>query len=231
MKRIYGNKKVNSAILKSTMGNQQSLRQITDKTAEVLGDGVSGDIVECGVWMGGCSAAIAQTLLDRNDIRKLHLFDSFDDICEPLPIDGKKLLKQVGGREHAQGRLVPVKGFYKNRRLVGPGNEQHVENLITNVVKYPASELHIYKGWFQDTIIPSRKHIDKIAFLYLDCDLYSSIKFCLENLYDKLSPNGMIVIDDYNHYPGCRKAVNEFIKQHNIKVKLDPVGYACWRKL
>ena len=224
------NKKINLLIRKSTMYNENTLNFMRNKIKDIITRKIEGDIVECGVWMGGCSAAIAQTLLAHKDERVLHLFDSFDDICEPLPIDGKKLIKQVGGIKNAQGRLRPVKGFYKKRKLSGPGNEKHVHDLLTKIVGYPKEKVKIHKGWFQNTMVPCSKEIEKIALLFLDCDLYISIKLCLENLYSKLSKGGIIMIDDYNNYSGCKKAVDDFLKEQKIHVKFNTVDLACWIK-
>jgi len=221
---------IDAVIKKSTM-NQTGLAFIQSKVIELVNKKVQGDIVECGVWMGGTSAKIAQMLLEYKDDRVIRLFDSFDDICEPLPLDGARLIKQVGGSKNAQGRLQPVKGFYRKRKLSGPGNAKYVYNLMTKVVGYPKNRVKIYKGWFQHTLAPYSKRIDKIALLMLDCDLYVSIKICLEHLYKKLVPGGIIIIDDYYYYDGAKLAVDEYIKDYKVNVTIPKLGkYVCWTK-
>lgn len=216
------------AIRQSSMLPQEALDQIRDNVIRVVKNNVIGDMVECGVWMGGSAATMAKTLLELGEDRIIRLFDSFDDICEPTAIDGARFIKQVGGMYNAQGRLQPVKGFYKKRGLSGPGNRKHVFDLLTKVVGYREDRVKIYKGWFQKTIKQYSERIDNIAILVLDCDLYVSIKLCLDYLYDKVVSGGIIMIDDYHYYDGCTKAVDEFVKARNIV--FEDTNLSCWTK-
>ena len=65
---------------------------------------------------------------------------------------------------------------------------------------------------------------NKIALLHLDMDIYSSTKFALNKLYKKMSPNGIILIDDYSTVEGATKAVDEFLKK-NKKLKLNKLKF------
>lgn len=218
------------AIINSTMLSSVGLDFIRDKTLEVNRKGIAGDIVECGCWMGGSAGMIAHTLLENKDERIIRLFDSFNDPPEPTILDGEKLIKQSGGLKNTTGKLKPILGFYKKRRLSGPGNAKYVYNLLTKVIEYPKEKVKIYKGWFQDTLYPYSKRIDKIALLILDCDLYASIKICLEYLYDKLVPGGIIIIDDYYYYAGAKLAVDEFLKQRQLTPAIPKSGHIWWCK-
>ena len=176
--------------------------------------GIAGDYVECGVWKGGSVALMALANLAYGDSRRrLHLFDAFDDICEPDPeVDGARALAEVSrfaGREKASlsGQLAPVKGFYDH--MGGAGQLGEVKRLMEHEVGYDPAHLVYHKGWFQDTLPVAE--IDRIAVLRLDGDWYASTKVCLEHLYDKVVPGGFVIIDDYGCYDGCRKAVDEFI--------------------
>jgi O-methyltransferase len=86
-----------------------------------------------------------------------------------------------------------------------------------------STRVHLVKGWFADTL--PKREIVPIALLHLDCDLYESVKLCLEQLYDDVIKGGCIVIDDYGCWEGCQKAVNEFIERRNLKVELIKVDY------
>lgn len=61
---------------------------------------------------------------------------------------------------------------------------------------------------------------------HLDCDWYESVKVCLDHLYDRVSPGGLIQIDDYGHWKGARKAVNEFFLRRSIEVRLRRLDYS-----
>ena len=65
---------------------------------------------------------------------------------------------------------------------------------------------------------------NKIALLHLDMDIYSSTKFALNKLYKKMSPNGIILSDDYSTVEGATKAVDEFLKK-NKKLKLNKLKF------
>ena len=64
-----------------------------------------------------------------------------------------------------------------------------------------------------------------IAVLHLDGDWYDSVKVCLEHFYDRVSPGGIIQIDDYGHWQGARKAVDEFMATRHITVPLRYLDY------
>lgn len=226
--RAMKKEKLNRIIRKNTMFGVESLEFIRNKFIYVLKRKISGDVVECGVWRGGCSAMLANTAIRFKSLKTFHLFDIFDDICEPTLIDGPKLINEIGGQKHAMGRLLPIKGVYD--RLGGPGKVENVYKLLTSMVGYPKEKINIYKGWFQHTVVPDSKNIKKISFLMLDGDLYASIKVCLENLYDKVVPGGIVFIDDYFRYDGCKLAVDEFIKNRKLKVKFLQSDRACWKK-
>lgn len=86
-------------------------------------------------------------------------------------------------------------------------------------------ELHV--GWFDVTIPPYRSKIDKIAYLHVDCDLYSSTVCIFENLGDKLMDGAVIVFDEYFCYPGFEaheyKAFAEYLAETGKKVE----WFAC----
>jgi hypothetical protein len=74
--------------------------------------------------------------------------------------------------------------------------------------------VHLVPGWFQDTL--QNAPVESISLLHLDGDWYESVKMCLDSLYDKVSPGGAIQFDDYGHWAGARKAVDEFMMNRRI---------------
>ena len=64
----------------------------------------------------------------------------------------------------------------------------------------------------------------KISFLHLDLDVYEPTKFVLNTLYNKVSKNGVILIDDYGQVKGATKATNEFLKK-NKKLKIKTLKF------
>jgi O-methyltransferase len=175
---------------------------------------LAGDFVECGVWKGGAVGLMALVNVKHGKMRRhVHLFDSFEEICEPdEAIDGPRAINEVkmwakhGG---TQGRLVPLKGIYDHRG--GPGTIQENAHLLQHTIGYDPRYIHFHKGWFQHTLPARHSDIEKIAILRIDADWYASTKVCLEFLFDKVISGGFVIIDDYGAYDGCRKAVDEFL--------------------
>ncbi|MEO9145234.1 MAG: TylF/MycF/NovP-related O-methyltransferase [Ginsengibacter sp.] len=194
---------------------------------------IEGSFVECGVWKGGAIGIMAKANLDFGKTRReIHLFDAFDDICPPdAKIDGEKAVKdakEIMGLENEKemkGQLDSVKGAYD--KLGGHGTIEICNKLLVDIIKYPVTKINYHKGWFQDTIPITKNTITDIAILRLDGDWYDSIKICLENLYDKVTKGGLVVIDDYGYYEGCTKAVDDFLERRGVKTFLSYSRVGC----
>ena len=84
-------------------------------------------------------------------------------------------------------------------------------------------KIHFIKGKVEDTI--PKEAPEKIAILGLDTDWYESTKHELENLFPKLSSGGILIIDDYGHFKGSKKAVDEYFEKNKIKYFLNRIDY------
>lgn len=82
--------------------------------------------------------------------------------------------------------------------------------------RFGAGAIRLVPGWFEDTLPAHAPRIGPIAILRLDNDWYKSTRFCLEQLYDRVARNGVVIIDDYHTFTGCRRAVDEFRAQRGI---------------
>ena len=176
--------------------------------------GLPGAYVECGVWKGGAGGMMALANLAFGATRRpIHLFDAFDDICEPDPEkDGEKALAGVerwAGRDRATltGAMEPLTGIYD--RFGGPGDAAEVRAFVGEALGYGTEHVITHKGWFRDTLPVS--DTGPIAILRLDGDWYASTMECLTHLYDRVVPGGFVIFDDYGCYDGCRRAVDEFL--------------------
>ena len=104
-----------------------------------------------------------------------------------------------------------------------------MQDVKTLFEKLKIVNYRIIKGWFQDTLPQNIDKIGNIAILRLDGDWYESTKVCLEYLYDNVVEGGYILVDDYNFWPGCKKAVDEFFDNRKIFpniIKVDLSGIA-----
>lgn len=186
-------------------------------TRQLNRDNVDGDFLELGVARGGCAALIGKAIFDTDEPerpqRNLWLFDSFEGLPDPTD-DDYDVVKGEGTGEHVH---VLTKGSCL-------GTLEEVRKLMLNIMGFPEDRVIFVKGWFQDTIPLYRDHIQKIALLRIDGDWYESTKCCLEGLYDKVVAGGAVIIDDYASCYGCQKAVDEFIINRKIKVKIELDG-------
>ncbi|MGH7933522.1 MAG: TylF/MycF/NovP-related O-methyltransferase [Candidatus Binataceae bacterium] len=173
---------------------------------------ISGSMVECGVRAGGASAmmALAHMASSKTAQRPLDLFDCFDGALPATDEDGatvKQLVEMWNTQPHCS-----------------PDTSKH---LILNQIGYPQALLRQHIGYFQDTLPQEADALGPIALLRLDGDLYESTKVCLEYLYDHVAANGIIVIDDYGAFAGCRKAVDKFVARLTSPImlhRIDCVG-------
>jgi hypothetical protein len=212
-----------------TMVTKSALRSLYDQLVFCEASVLPGDYVECGVWKGGAVGLMALVNLTHGKLRRhIHLFDSFDDICEPdASIDGERAVREVrmwSEKGEAKGRLVPLKGIYD--RKGGHGTIEECSALLAKI-GYDANHLYFHKGWFQQTLPEAHASIEKIAILRLDADWYASTKVCLEYLFNKVVPGGFVIFDDYGAYEGCAKAVDEFLLPLSNRYYLNYVNQDC----
>lgn len=177
---------------------------------------VAGAFVECGVWKGGAIGVMAAVADKAKSNRKTWLFDSFEGLPEPTKKDGGTAIIYAANRDSGKLRSI--------EKCVGPLED--VKKLFFSVLKLNPENIYIRKGWFQDTLPKEKQNVGPIALLRLDADWYESTKCALDNLYDNVVPGGYVLVDDYGHWEGCKKAVDEFLAKRNLSVKFIPIDYA-----
>lgn len=213
-----------------TMQNDERLTILYQQAVYCEKNNIKGSFIECGVWKGGAVGLMALANLKYGKSRRdIHLFDCFQDACEPDELkDGKRVLdeiKKYGGAEaKTQGNLKPNEGIYDF--LGGHGTVEGNKELIEKVIGYDPAFVKYHKGYFQQTLPIVAPQINEIAILRLDGDFYDSIRVCLDYLYSKVVSGGFVIIDDYFYYKGCTEAVDDFLKENNITVYLHHADYA-----
>lgn len=176
---------------------------------------IGGAFVECGVWRGGCVAVMADVSHKFKSNRKIWAFDSFKGLPEPTEKDGINAIRFALNR--SSGKLVSI-----NQCVA---SVEDVNKILFSILKLDKRNIFIEKGWFQETLPKAKSRIENIAILRVDCDWYESVRCCLDNLYDNLITGGYLIIDDYGHWEGCKKAVDEFLESRKIKVRLNKIDY------
>lgn len=181
------------------------MKQVEDiETAEILKNAqeclsAPGDFVELGCYEGDTSLLLAELLKKHNSDKKLWLYDSFEGLPQKQEEDASE-----AGKNFVEGALFVSKREVKQRFLRA--------NLKLPIIK---------KAWFCE--LDREKDLpEKIAFAFLDGDLYQSIKDSFIKIDGKLSQNGIIMVHDYNNaeLPGVTKAVDEYLQDKNYKTSL-----------
>jgi O-methyltransferase len=172
---------------------------------------IPGDVVECGVWRGGSMQAAARTLLSVGDTsRDLHLFDTFDGMPPPTERDVRRSDERTAEELLAeQTRERGPVWAVATLEDVKEGFQQ---------VPYPSERIHFVQGRVEETIPEAAP--EQISILRLDTDWYESTRHELEHLYPRLSPGGVLLLDDYGYWEGAREAVDEFLDQTGERLLL-----------
>lgn len=205
-------------VRRNTMSSFERLATLWQQVAHLDRYSIQGALVECGVWKGGSAGMMALSHLGATGgkpSRELHLFDSFEGLPEPGKLDGTKADSYSGHR--MDGKMEAI------GKCVGPIED--VERLLFREIGYPEKLVRFHKGWFQDTIHAGLREPSRIALLRLDGDWYESTKVCLDHLYDRVVPGGIVVMDDYGHWEGCKRATDEFIARLGKPVYLHHIDY------
>jgi hypothetical protein len=205
-------------VRRNTMTTPRRIAALCDGVEHVVAEGVPGAVVECGVWKGGSMMAAALTLLRLGaGDRDLYLFDTFQGMPPPTDDDVFSAYDGYSPRRHWRRRR---RSETQNAWHYVPVGEVRAALLSTG---YPAERVHLVEGRVEETLPGAAP--DAIAVLRLDTDWYESTKHELEQLYPRLSPGGVLVLDDYGHYEGARRAVDEYFDEHGGRPLLTRVDY------
>jgi hypothetical protein len=185
-----------------TMTSVERMYALWQAVGHVVIHDVPGDVVECGVWRGGSSMLAALALLTRGvDDRGLWLFDTFEGMSDPTEhdVEAQTGLRVEQHWEHLRHQ--------RESHLVAYASLREVQTNMA-MIPYPEQHVHFVQGKVEDTL-PAQAP-ERIALLRLDTDWYASTRHELEQLWDRLQPGGVLIIDDYGHWAGARQAVDEF---------------------
>lgn len=200
-----------------TMTSVERMYALYKATEYIIKNNIPGDFVECGVWRGGSTLLIIKTLQKFNVTdRKIWLFDTFEGMSAPTNND-----KDFSNKSAE----ILLRQEKKN-------NESYIwayatlEDVQTNInlAAYPSNLVNYVKGKVEDTL-PQKKYFDSCALLRLDTDWYESTKIELEYLYPSLVTKGVLIIDDYGYWQGCKKAVDEYFEKLNFFPLLQRIDF------
>lgn len=185
-----------------TLCGNARLRALYQAVRQTVTEGVPGDVVECGTARGGSAALIGLSLKQMGADWRLWVFDTFEGLPAP-DVTGPDWEEGRGYTGRFRGSLEEVRELFKKCGIL--------------------SKATFVKGLFIDTLPGCG--VQAISLLHIDCDWYESVKLCLDTFYERVSSGGIIQIDDYGHWEGARKAVDEFLKNHPQEVRIRYVDY------
>ena len=190
-----------------TMQTFASVYEMEDLIREADARKIPGAVVETGCWKGGLGAYMARFG------REVWIFDSFEGLPELTQEDAD---------------LAASKHLALNTKT---GYISVPEACVQEISAKLGVKPRVVKGWFDATLPASKAAIGPIAILRMDGDTYGSTMQTLDALYDSVSPGGMVVIDDYFDFEGCRHAIYDFFAKRGISpaIHMYPYGrpYFC----
>lgn len=198
------------------------LLAVVDAVRYSVARGIPGAFAECGVWRGGSVLAMILALqeLDVAD-RDIYLYDTFEGMTEPTALDTSDVSRPAldsWNEARREGRRPWDYVF---------GAEVFDEDAVRALLLdtgYPAQRLRFVRGPVEATIpavVP-----DTLALLRLDTDWYESTRHELAHLFPRLNAGGVLIVDDYGHWHGARRAVDEYFATEHAPLLLSRTDYA-----
>ncbi len=197
-----------------TMTSIERRYALLQAVRHLMREKIEGAIVECGVWRGGSMMLVAKVLQDAGISRELYLYDTFEGMPPPSEED-----QDATGTPASILLRKEVCNRYESHLWAVASLEDVRRNLAST--GYPETSLNFILGRVEQTIpatIPP-----SIALLRLDTDWYESTAHELDHLYPRVVSGGIIIIDDYGHWKGARKAVDEFIQKCPDRIFLNRI--------
>jgi hypothetical protein len=244
-----------------TMIGMQRLNSLQACIEDVVRDHVPGDLIETGSYRGGATIFM-RAVLKAHQVRNRRVFvcDTFvppspgQPLLLIMPII--QALAAIPGRGWQRQLFMflqrlpkkyqafpdledPSDEFVKFvmwnlRNPVAFNREEHtnLDVVKSNFAKYGLldDQVVFLQGFFADTL--PQAPIEQLAIVRLDGDTYESTWDAISVLYPKLSPGGYLIVDDYQSFSDCEKAIQEYREQHDIQEEIVPIDNlaVCWRK-
>ena len=201
-----------------TMLSRERLFDLYLSVKYAIANKIEGDIVEVGCWGGGAVAVALSTLNnsaqnENNLIRTVWGFDTFEGHPEPnadeVDVWGNNQLKLF--------KEFEIRGENWRKSSFDDAT-QNIRSICDNV-----DNLRLIKGRAEFTVPQSQ--ISKVSILRIYVDWYEPTLISLQHLYPKVSPGGVVIVDDYGHHSGSRRAVDEFFG--STHPKYTHIDYSC----
>lgn len=172
---------------------------------------IPGHVVECGVYKGASLVRFAtfREILESPYSRKIVGFDAFGR----FPQDGEDAANQafIERFSAAGGDGISRESFLDVLAHKGFENVELIEgDICSTVPRYVTQHSEL-----------------KIALLHVDVDVYRPTQVIMDNMFDRIVPGGLLVLDDYGTVSGETQAVDEFFhkKKSHLKIEKLPISH------
>jgi O-methyltransferase len=216
-------RRIVEAALPHTLTGIPRLLSLVDAVRYCVAREIVGAFAECGVWRGGSVLTMILTLQDLGSAdRDIYLYDTFEGMTEPTALDLSPVDPPAleTWREAEEANQRPWPGHF------GPDafNEDQVRATLL-ATGYPEERLHFVRGPVEETIPDAVP--DRLALLRLDTDWYESTRHELQHLFPLLTRGGVLIVDDYGHWEGARRAVDEYFSTEHPPLLLNRIDYTA----
>ena len=207
-----------AAVRSFSMTSAERIWSLVQAVAYVEDEHIPGALVECGVWRGGSVMAMARKLVALGSCdRTIWLYDTFEGMTAPTANDVEATTGQL-----AEQLMASTEVGDGNNVWAYATQQDVIANLTTT--GYEINQFKLVKGDVAQTLqtdVP-----ESIAILRLDTDWYESTKVGLEILYPRLAIGGVCILDDYGHWVGARKAVDDYFAAVGHRPFMHPIDYS-----
>ena len=179
---------------------------------------IDGDMVECGIWKGG-NVILMKKMIEKYNLKnKVYGYDTFEGMPDATIWDIDYKGNDASNLMRNSKKDESVRNIHAYASLTA------VENNIRDSVG-SMDGINLIQGKVEETLREKKNLPKKISILRLDTDWYESTKAELETLYPRVEKGGIVIIDDYGHFKGAKKAVDEYFGDQ--KPFMHYVDYTC----
>jgi hypothetical protein len=215
------NREITERALPYTMTGIARVSALVDAVRYCVRREIPGDFGECGVWRGGSVLAMLLTLQELGvEDRDVYLFDTFEGMPPPSEHDTSAYVppaQESWDEAERSGTRI-----YDDIFAAEVFDEATLRETVLGS-GYPEERIHFVRGRVEDTLPAGAP--DSFALLRLDTDWYESTKHEMEHLYPRLQPGGVLIVDDYGFWEGCRRAVDEYFESTGQPLLLNRIDY------
>ena len=194
------------------MTSVERLYALFNSVRYVVQAGLPGAFAECGVWKGGSVMMMAYALQIMGNIdRDIYLFDTFEGVTPPTDDDvdlhgqpATELLQAGDRSSNFFWAYSPIEKVRANLQKTG----------------YPMERFIFVRG---DVMVTVPQQAPRILALLRDW--YASTRHEPEQLSPRLCDRGVLIIDDYGHFQGSRKAVDEILDALTVRYFMNRIDY------